>query len=140
MVFLRSYKCVSAWDTDTIGWGKKHSGRRGLSFLPLCSKLNASKEIYLIIFTWLTCYHWLYSYHTFIYVQAKLWRKRFTEAHRKGIICETVSEDNENSRMPSRAPFNLGDNKAYLRNSSLSLFLRIKNTSFWFDFCVSLMR
>ena len=41
----------------------------------------------------------------------------FTEALRKGIICETVSEDNENSRMPSRAPFNLGDNKAYLRNS-----------------------
>ena len=41
----------------------------------------------------------------------------FTEVLRKGIICETVSEDNENSRMPSRAPFNLGDNKAYLRNS-----------------------
>ena len=64
----------------------------------------------------------------------------FTEALREGIICETMSEDNENSRMPSRAPFNLGDNKAYLRNSSLSLFLRIKNTSFRFDFCVSLMR
>ena len=52
----------------------------------------------------------------------------FTKALRKGIICETVSEDNENSRMPSRAPFNLGDNKAYLGNSSLSLFLRIKKT------------
>ena len=63
----------------------------------------------------------------------------FTKALRKVIICETVSEDNENSRMPSRAPFNLGDNKAYSRISSLSLILRIKNTSFWFDFCVSLM-